>query len=524
MRRILVLLAALLGPAAAAPATASAHPLGNFTINRYSLIVPEQGQIRITFVVDMAEIPTFQALGAANGSTAAAAAFARRETPLWAGRLDLRVNGKRLRLSVDPDGVRASLRAGQAGLDILRVEVHLVARVRGRGPYAVSYHDRSFGSHLGWKEIVVHPGTGVVITRSSAATRDVSDMLRHYPSGLLQTPLDVSSATIGYRAGAGRSVSVAPELPAGGADVGRTESRFTSLIGHRELTPGFVAVALLLAMFWGALHALSPGHGKSIVAAYLVGSRGTPRHAVLLGLTVTATHTSGVFALGLITLFLSSTVAPEAIYPWLALASGVLVLVMGAGILSRRLGRAQRPHSHHHDHGEGHRHDHTHVPPGGDGSAVTLRSLLALGVSGGLLPCPSALVVMLGAVALHRTAFGLALVVAFSLGLALTLTAVGLLVLSARRLLGRLPARAGRLAELIPILSAAVITLLGAALTARALDAFPAGSAFAAGHRGALLVATMAIAALAGAVHARRRRRPQVGAIAVVVRNGSGRR
>src|SRR5438093_6957659 len=115
MRRILVLLAALLGLAAAAPAPASAHPLGNFTVNRYSLIVPERGQIRVTFVVDMAEIPTFQALGAANGSSLAAAAFASREAPVWAGRLDLRVNRRRLPLSVDADRVRASLRAGQAG-------------------------------------------------------------------------------------------------------------------------------------------------------------------------------------------------------------------------------------------------------------------------------------------------------------------------------------------------------------------------------------------------------------------------
>jgi nickel/cobalt transporter (NicO) family protein len=481
--------------AAGLPAVAQAHPLGNFTVNRYTLIEPQPGHIRIVFVVDMAEIPTFQALGAGDASPAAAQAYARSHAPEWARRLRLEVNGRRLRLQVDAPGVAGTLRPGQAGLDILRVQVPALAAVPGRGPFAVTYDDAGFGSQVGWKEIVVHARSGAVLTRSSAATRDVSHMLRHYPAGLLQTPLTVSRATFDYRYGSGTSVTVAPHLPAGGVDVGTSEAGFTSLVSHGDLTPGFIALAILLAIGWGALHALSPGHGKSIVAAYLIGSRGTARHAAFLGATVTVTHTTGVFALGLVTLLLSNYIVPETLYPWLGVLSGVLVVLMGASILSGRISRAASPrhdhghghhhhcdagHHHHHDHDHGHHHHgpggHTHLPPGAGGEGVTARRLLALGISGGILPCPSAMVVMLGAIALHRIAFGLVLVLAFSLGLALTLTSVGILVVHARRLLERLPVRAGAVSRLIPVGSAAVITILGIGLTVQGLDTFPGGA------------------------------------------------
>ena len=254
------------------------------------------------------------------------------------------------------------------------------------------------------------------------------------PVGLLQSPLDESSASLAYRYGSGTSISRGAQTALWRVDVGTSESGFTSLVGHRDLTPGFILLALLLAMAWGALHALSPGHGKSIVAAYLIGSRGTARHAAFLGATVTVTHTAGVFALGLVTLFLSHYIVPETLYPWLGLISGLIVVAMGASILARRLvprgrrdGGAHHHHHQDHDHDHSHHHDHdhdhgpaghSHLPPGADGGRITTRSMLALGVSGGILPCPSALVVMLGAIALHRAAFGLALVVAFSLGLA----------------------------------------------------------------------------------------------------------
>jgi len=243
----------------------------------------------------------------------------------------------------------------------------------------------------------------------------------------------------------------------------------------------------VIAMFWGAVHALSPGHGKSIVAAYLVGSRGTARHAAFLGLTVTVTHTASIFALGIVTLYLSDYILPETLYPWLSVISGLVVVGMGGSILVRRARRlrATQQHHHHHDHdhahAHGHDHDHDHPHHHGPGghtheppAAITVRSMLALGISGGILPCPSALVVMLGAIAVHRVAFGLVLVVAFSFGLAATLTGVGMLVVYARRLVDRVPS-SGRLVQAAPTFSAAVITILGVALTAQALGTFPGG-------------------------------------------------
>ena len=236
------------------------------------------------------------------------------------------------------------------------------------------------------------------------------------------------------------------------------DSGFASLVARRHLSALVIVASLAAALFWGAAHALSPGHGKTIVTAYLVGRRGTPVHAALLGLIVTATHTAGVFALGLVTLALSQLIVPDTLYPWLNLASGVLVVWIGASVLAARL-RHRRAHVH----GHHHHHDHSH-PDGGPG----LRSLVAVGVSGGLLPCPSALVVLLAAISLHRVAFGLLLIVAFSAGLALAVTAVGLVAVLARSVFGRVSFD-GRLVALLPAASALVIVLAGVAMTARAL-------------------------------------------------------
>src|SRR5204862_5738288 len=226
------------------------------------------------------------------------------------------------------------------------------------------------------------------------APHDVSDMLRHYPSGMLSTPLDVRTATFGYRYGTGASVSIGAPGGSGGQSVAVSGGAFTDLVTHRDLGVGFILVAIGIAMFWGAVHALSPGHGKSIVAAYLVGSRGTARHAAFLGLTVTVTHTASIFALGIVTLYLSDYILPETLYPWLSVISGLVVVGMGGSILVRRRPRLratqrQDHHEHHHDHAHGHDHEHdhghhhhhgpgghTHEPP----TAITVRSLLALGI------------------------------------------------------------------------------------------------------------------------------------------------
>jgi ABC-type nickel/cobalt efflux system permease component RcnA len=270
---------------------------------------------------------------------------------------------------------------------------------------------------------------------------------------MLSSPLDVTSAAGDLAPGRGPDVPPALshgkvlQAPDRIADAG-----FATLVGRPHLSLLVILASLAAALFWGAAHALSPGHGKTIVTAYLVGARGTPRHAALLGLIVTVTHTIGVFGLGLVTLALSQFIVPDRLYPWLNLVSGLLVVGIGASVLRARW---------HHRHGHRHHHHHGEADTG-------LRSLLAVGVSGGLLPCPSALVVLLAAISLHRVAFGLLLILAFSAGLALTITGIGLGAVLARSAFRRVSFD-GRLLRLLPAASALVILAAGLAMTLRAV-------------------------------------------------------
>ena len=271
----------------------------------------------------------------------------------------------------------------------------------------------------------------------------------------------------------------------------RPDNRDLALMpGNGWLGSGSFLMAIAGSFVWGAMHAMSPGHGKTIVGAYLVGSRATVQHALFLGLTTTITHTIGVFALGLVALFASQYIIPEQLYPWLSLISGLMVVTIGLNLFLERLSSAkllrkspfehshaeehhphEHPHPHPHEHSHEHKHhqhQHSHLPPGAEGEPVTWRSLLALGISGGIVPCPSALVVLLSAIALGNIGSGLVLVLAFSLGLAVALTGVGLLLLSAKRLFERMPTR-GRLVRGLPAASALFITLLGLGITTQAL-------------------------------------------------------
>ena len=227
---------------------------------------------------------------------------------------------------------------------------------------------------------------------------------------------------------------------------------FRSVFSDAASGKGALLLLLMAAFGWGALHALSPGHGKAMVAAYLVGARGTPRHAVALGAIVTVTHTIGVFALGFVTLALSQYVLPEDLYPWLTLVSGLLVVTVGAGVLLSRLRTARaQAHAHHH-----------HDPD------ISWKGVLGMGASAGLIPCPSALVVLLGAIAQHEIALGLLMIVVFSLGLATTLTVLGMAVVYGGHLAARLHVPA-RVVSALPAVSAVVIVAVGCVLTASAI-------------------------------------------------------
>jgi nickel/cobalt transporter (NicO) family protein len=440
MRTALAVLAAVAALVLLAPA-ASAHPLGNFSINHLSTVKISEGRVDVLYVLDQAEIPTTEERGRSR------AEVIRRKQRELRRNLVLEVDGRKVPLR--PLEPKLSFPAGQAGLATTRFEQPLRATVSD--VERVELRDRTFADRVGWKAIVAAPGEGTAV-RSTAPSGDPTNGLRRYPEDLLSSPLDRRSAS--FRVEPGEGTLVAPRAEGGRTVATRDASGhgFAAVFEDAAAGQGVLVLLLLAAFGWGALHALSPGHGKAMVAAYLIGTRGTARHAVWLGVTVTITHTIGVFALGLITLALSQYVLPEDLYPWLTLVSGLLVVTVGAGVLRSRFRRRHHDHAHHH-------HEHP---------AVTRRSLVAMGAAAGLIPCPSALVVLLGAIAQHEVALGLLLIVAFSVGLAATLTGLGLAVVYARRILprGRL---IGRVAALAPSVSALAILLVGCVLTAQAV-------------------------------------------------------
>ena len=457
MKRLIVLVG-LLGVLGAAmlPGAASAHPLGNFTVNHFAAVDLAGNGIYVRYALDLAEIPTFQE-GAEVRRPGYAAILARS--------LELRVDGKRVPLTVLSH--RTSERPGAGGLKTMRFDAVFRAAATGR---QLTFADHAYGNRIGWREIVVTARGGAQLGTSSAPATSRSDELRAYPQSLLRSPLDMRSATVEYTPGS--SAAPAPAIGVAPAPEHRNGG-FESLIQRGDLSLGVILLSLLIAAFWGSVHALTPGHGKALVAGYLVGTRGKPRHAFLLGATVTATHTAGVFALGLVTLLLSQFIVPDQLYPWLTLASGLLVVAVGASVLRQRLrgqraaGRPppSRPRSRsrpHHDHG------HSRPPPHHHDESLTSRGILGVGVAAGLLPCPSALVVLLSAIAIHRIGFGFALIAAFSLGLAATITCIGLLAVLARRAFGRVSLE-GRVVRALPALSALVILCVGVALTVKAL-------------------------------------------------------
>jgi nickel/cobalt exporter len=428
------------------PGAAQAHPLGNLSVNHLSEVSLSVDRVDVRYVLDQAEIPTFQQRGLAR------AEVLRRIRAEVARGVRVTVDGRPTTLrAVAPP--RLVLRPGAGGLRTTRFELAL--RAPARDARRVVLRDDTFRGRVGWRAIVARPGRGTAV-RTGAPATDPTRRLTRYPAALLESPADLRVARFDVRPGDGTLVAGGERRRAGGRSAA---DGFAGLFADAAAGEGVLLLLLLAAFGWGAVHALSPGHGKAMVAAYLVGTRGTARQAVALGATVAVTHTAGVALLGLVALTLSQYVLPEDLYPWLNLVAGLLVLGVGAAVLRNRLAR-RRHHEHDHHHG----HDHSHAPP----ERLSARGLVAMGASAGLIPCPSALVVLLGAVAQHQIALGLLLIVAFSAGLAATLTALGLAVVWTTRAAGRLPVP-GRALAVLPTLSAIAIVGVGIVLTAQAL-------------------------------------------------------
>jgi len=483
-----------------AAAGAFAHPLGNFSVNQYSKLRAGAGEITIRQVLDLAEIPTFQESAAIdidkNGvlTDDELQSYLKQITPAYISNLKLAVNGKARDLRVAKDAI--SLNTGAGGLQTLRIEWDLAASFENiSGENKLIFRNDNYPERVGWREIVVNPAGGIDIYNSNAFGSGITDELLAYPEETLSAPLNERSAEFTFASGGLPRDAKALQNRDGHITAGVQVDRLAALISVPEITPLIALFGLFIAFGLGAAHALSPGHGKAVVGAYLVGSKGTPKHALFLGLTVTITHTLGVFALGFITLLASNYILPETLMPFLSFFSGLIVLYIGLTMFKTRLlaflgmeagghhhshgshdhgehshgSHGQDHHSHDaddhtHSHGElAHTHDgstHTHLPP----ETITWRSLLALGISGGLLPCPSALVLMLSAVNLDRVGYGLILTLAFSFGLAATLACVGLLFLYGGRLFDGSALKQNVVFRAVPVFSAFVITCLGAVI------------------------------------------------------------
>jgi ABC-type nickel/cobalt efflux system permease component RcnA len=526
VKRLVLVVAAAMGLLLLGAGAAAAHPLGNFTVNSFSALRVQPSKVLVDHVTDRAEIPTQQLTFASDpiSKTSTASqmhAWSLRDCRRVADKLTLVVGGHTEPLSVAGAGLRFPPGAGGLPTSRLTCRLETSALTVDRATQ-ISYQDHSADGRVGWHEIIAL-GDRTTLSRSDVPAASVSRALTAYPKDLLSSPLAVKTASLTAVPG---GVASADPLAGTDAPAAKEQSRgvdgltvaFTDLVGRHQLGIGIGLLAVALALILGAFHAFAPGHGKTVMAAYLVADRGSMRQVSLIGLSVTATHTLGVLILGVL-LSSFATFAPEKVYPWLGVASGVLLLGIGVSLLRAAWGRralwfavpsdhehSGHDHPHEHDHGHDHPHDHEHPHEhghshGGGGVAVLerpvtkpvvhshggrrhthapittdtplrLRSLLTMGLAGGLVPSPSALVVLIGAIALHRAWFGVVLVFFYGLGMALTLVGIGLLL---SRLRGRFVRRiqpgsvVSRVFGVLPLATASLICVVGTVLAFRGL-------------------------------------------------------
>jgi nickel/cobalt transporter (NicO) family protein len=474
-----------------------AHPMGNFSVSHYSRIQVGSRGAELLYILDLAEIPTFELLQKwkLERSSPQLQSKSAEQAREWTRNLRITMNGR----SVAPQfqGADLAVADGAGGLPVARITSRLRLPVSAG---KLEFEDGNYPDRAGWKEIVIAAGPGATIAQATQGDQDRSQALRAYPQDPTAAPPQDLRAAVEWSAETApvkRAPVIAPiPQPAAkpatdstppGRDAPGTVVRgdyLSQMLNNRQLSFPMTLLGIAVAFGLGAAHALSPGHGKTIVAAYLVGARGTARHAVFLGGMVTFTHTISVFGLGFVTLFLSKYVAPEKISPVLEVVSGLSIVWIGALLLYRRV-RALNGHSHSHGHDHPHDHDHhhhdhdhdhgphghSHVPEGD----VTLGSLIALGASGGMVPCPSALILLLAAVRFDRVPLGLVLLVGFSAGLAAVLTAIGLAVIYAKHLLPGDETRSHPAFRFIPVFSAGIVLCIGLVMTGISLGVIHPG-------------------------------------------------
>ncbi len=521
LRPVVAAVLGMLGLLVLAPA-ASAHPLGNFTVNSFSGLRVEPRAVAVRLVVDSAEIPTVQEFPRVNtpGGVPAAetTAYGEQECDRLQPGLRLRVGGAQVPLTVRSSTL--TVLPGQGGLHTTRLTCELgsVGALQTVGK-DIDYVDANSLTRTGWREIVA-VGDGVELTDSTVPAQSASAELTRYPQDLLTSPLDQRAASMRVVVGDGTvSGPAATSARAGSTSTAdRLTASFTDLVAARDLGLGFALLALGISVLLGGAHAFAPGHGKTLMAAYLIGQRSSLREVGIIGLTVTLTHTAGVLVLGTLLSALALT-APARIYAWLGLASGLLLLLIGFNLLRQARRRAGKPslperavelvgagtdqapalplahdhhqgHDHHHhghapDHEHGHQHGegvthshgwggtHTHPAP-----ATSARGMIAVGFAGGMVPSPSALVVLIGGIALGRAWFGVLLVVGYGVGMALALIGTGLALAHARDFLDRWAGdprrRAGgrsmlllRATRALPALTAVLVMAVGVGLVVR---------------------------------------------------------
>jgi ABC-type nickel/cobalt efflux system permease component RcnA len=516
VRHFLAVAAAL----ALLPAPSRAHPMGNFSISRYAGITIDGHFVELRYFIDMAEIPTFQEMQqnsmVAQSDDPRVRSYLSSQAEAFRKNLLVTLNGQPLSLETTSQDILFSPGAGNLptmkfGL-VYRAHLSETCAVM---PCELEYHDANFSGRLGWKEVVTSSSHEVKIQNSSVPSHDRSNQLSNYPTDLINSPPQDVAAKIIYsvempsdrlspaiaqvRPGTAPPAATAPaashprpskkgtsdnskmisaqaislsDANSQPAQLGPNQQNtprnpFTELMAIKQISFTIALLAAAIAAGLGALHALEPGHGKTIVAGYLVGSKGTARHALLLGMIVTISHTAGVYLLGAITLYAQKYVLPDRIYPFLGVLSGSLIAGMGCYLFLQRYLGSEFAHTHSDE-----------ISAAGEARKGTTKStsgkisagqLLVLGITGGIVPCPAALVVLLSAVALHRTGFGLFLIVAFSIGLAAVLIVMGLAAVYARHMVSRLPLDGPLIQRWLPMGSAAMIVLLGFGIAMRGL-------------------------------------------------------